>query len=385
MCSEEVLKYMSVNEPKTVVYAIDAGTQFARTLVQHNEPKRFLKLSECLISKNRSNVYASNNYTLTITMLESFHELLRLMPRPTHISKECKRHIVDIIEGILNVKMPCQCDDKALEKLQPHHLNEVLAVDVKLFGCVERVFLCFGRALPPEVFHGHFRCMLTFLAQKRKKAKAKSGDKPEHQQRKEIIRCFVFAFLAKSIDTLGVRIDGFYASLWPIFRRGLEDDFAEARRNAIFGVGELVFYCKLRTTSNDFGEIVSNLLDVADKAQDGLTLDKVAGALARVIIVYSTQMQMDKLIEILIHLLPIRLDIRENDMVFKCFTVLFAQDNRLFLSLSHNVIAIGSLVLERRQYVTDGRPLNNISMMNNVSYEYNPFFFQKLMRSSPNC
>lgn len=171
-------------------------------------------------------------------------------------------------------------------------------------------------------------------------------------------RSLVYGTISESFAALESCSATWFDELLPIYLAGIQDEYEQARQNAVFGLGELMLYSEEKAFAQ-YTPVLQALSQVVAVETHFGTLDNVCGALARLIIANSQLVPLDHVLPVFVSKLPLREDYHENKAVFKGFHGLLTQNSEAFLKHLNQITLIGLHVLGKNEYKDDGKCESN--------------------------
>lgn len=166
-------------------------------------------------------------------------------------------------------------------------------------------------------------------------------------------RSLVYGTLSECFSPLKQFTANWFNNLLPLYLAGIQDEYEEARQNAIFGIGELVLYSGDKAYGH-YPQILQALSQIVAVEKEESVLDNICGALARMITSNSALVPLDHVLPVFVEKIPLRKDFHENNAVFKAFHVLLAQNSEALLKTLDRVIMVGLHVIGKNEYKDDG-------------------------------
>jgi len=191
--------------------------------------------------------------------------------------------------------------------------------------------------LPPDVFTEYFISLVPLL----KKLMSNSSD---------ILRATGLAIIGESAKGLGGNASELSELMFSLVIPLVDDEDDSVRNNAIFSLGEIVFYCK-ESVYKYYPTILNTFSQVVTKEQRSKVLDNVYGALARMIITNIEGVPLDHVVPVMINYLPLHEDFVENLSIFRCLIYLYEIGNQYMVSLLDPVVKTSLITLnDKRKY-----------------------------------
>lgn len=339
-CFEAI--YKKIDHPQDCIrkVAIEALTQFAVSLFKLNDLTGSKNMVAILIPKYADILKNDEEFPVCLSICEAFIHLLKTMKSEAIYTPELREVVFSCIHDVLNNKVACQFNDTTEEDE-----NEEGEFYVALTELAGDVLPRLGEAMQPSEFALLFGRILPAILNKLKKAK--------DNEDKQNDRSFAFGTMSESFQALQEYTAQLFESLLPFYLEGIQDEYEQARHNAVYGLGELVLHSDSKAYDK-YPLILQALSQAVSQEEHAGTLDNICGALARLIIANSKLVPLEQVLPVFIQKLPLREDFDENKSVFKCFHVLLTQGSTNLLAVLDHVILLGLLVLHRNQYNDDG-------------------------------
>lgn len=339
-CFEAIYKQLDHPQQCIRKVAIEALAQFSVSLFQVNDVAGAQKAVGVIIPKFAELLKTDEEFPVCLTVFEAYLVLLKNLKHQAIYTEDLKTHIFSCIHDVLCSKVACQFSDNSDE--EENDESEYFVALTELAG---DVLPRLGEAMQPAEFALYFGRVLPIIVEKLEKAK--------NNEELQSDRSFAFGTMSESFQALQAYTGELFDSLLPLYLEGIQDEYEQARHNAVYGLGELVFYADDKSYGK-YPQILQALsLAVSQEIHPG-TLDNICGALARLIIVNSKLVPLDQVLPVFMQKLPLREDFDENKSVFKSFQVLFTQGNENLLQVIDHVVLLGLHVLAKNQYKDDG-------------------------------
>lgn len=337
--------YKQLEHPQDCIRksAVEALSEFALTLFKLNDLAGARTMINIIIPKFSEILKNDEEFPVAMSVCEAFIELLKKMKGEAVPTPELREAVFTCIHDVLHNKVACQFSDTTEEEE-----NEESEYYVALTELVGDVLPRFGEALQPGEFALFFTRILPAILDKLRKAK----DNEDLQSD----RSFAYGTMSESFKPLQEYTGQIFESILPFYLEGICDEYEQARHNAVYGLGELVFYADSQSYAK-YPVILQALSGAVAKEQHAGTLDNICGALARLIITNSQLVPLEQVLPVFIQKLPLREDFDENKSVFKSFQVLLTQGNPNLVAVVDQIILFGLHVLHRNQYKDDGEYL----------------------------
>lgn len=273
-------------------------------------------------------------------------ELLKKLKNQAVYNEELKNHVFSCIYDVFCSKIACQFNDNTGEEDDPNDSEYYVALADSAGDLLPKL----GEAMQPAEFALYFGRVLPILLEKLEKAK--------NNEEMQSDRSLVFGTLSESFQALQAYTGTWFDGLLPVYLNGIQDEYEQARHNAVYGLGELVLYGDEKAYDK-FPQILQALSQMVAQEEHPGTLDNICGALARLIITNSKLVPLEQVLPVFVLKLPLREDFHENKAIFKCFQVLLTQNNETMLKSLDRIILIGLRVLARQEFKDDGEFSNN--------------------------
>lgn len=338
-CFEAIYKQLEHPQDCIRKVAIEGLAQFAVSLFALNDFAGAQTMVGIIIPKFVETLKNDEEFTVCLSVCEAFIQVLKTMKGEAIRTPELKEGIFSCIHDVLHNKVACQFSDNTDE--EENDQGEFYVALTELAG---EVLPRLGAAMQPSEFALYFGRILPVILEKLQKAK----DNEELQSD----RSFAFGTMSESFASLQ-EYTGQFDSVLPFFLEGIQDEYDQARHNAVYGLGELVLHADAKLYDK-YPQILQALSQAVAQEEHPGTLDNICGALARLIITNSKLVPLEQVLPVFIQKLPLREDFDENKSVFKSFQVLLTQGNASLLPVVDHIILFGLLVLHRNQYKDDG-------------------------------
>lgn len=338
--------------------ATEALAQFTVTLYQMNDIEGSQKAVAILIPKYAQLLKEDRTIHNAMAIFEAFVQILNTMKSQALFNDEMKNHIFSCIHDVLASKIPCQFEDNTLD--DENDDSELL---VELRESAGEVLPKFGHALQPQEFQMYFERALPLLLEKFEKSQNNEEFNGE--------RSLVYGTLSECFGALKECTANWFDRLLPMFLAGVQDDYEQARQNAVFGLGEMVLFSGEKAYAN-YPQILQALSQIVGIEKEEGVLDNICGSLARMIISNSMLVPLEHVLPVFVEKIPLRKDFEENLAVFKAFSVLLSQGSEVFLRTLDRIVYVGLHVLGENEYKNDGMHLfgSHFTCVNNYQYVF---------------
>lgn len=320
--------------------AVEALTQFAVSLFELGNVDGTQKAVAIIVPKFAELLKTDEEIPVALTVFEAYIELLKKLKGHAVFTEELKTHIFTCIHDVLCSKVACQFSDNSEEEEQDE--SEYYVSLVELAG---DVLPKLGEAMQPAEFALYFGRALPVIVDRLEKAR--------NNEDLQTDRSLAYGTLSECFQPLQGCTSTWFDALLPLYLAGLQDEYEQARQNAVFGLGELVFYGEEKAYDK-YPQVLQALSQVVAKEEHPGTLDNVCGALARLIVANSKLVPLEQVLPVFVQKLPLREDFHENKSVYKGFQVLLTQNDEALLKILDRVILVGLGVLARNEYKEDG-------------------------------
>lgn len=340
-CFEAI--YIHLDHPQQCIrkVSIDALTGFVIALFQLNDVEGSKRAVSMVIPKFAELLKTDEELPVAIGVFEAYLELLKKLKSHALVNEEMKNHIFSCVCDVMSSKVACQFNDNSGEE-DGGDEGEYFVALVELAG---EVFPKLGEAMQPSEFALYFGRLLPTIVEKFEKAK--------NNEELESDRSQVYGTLSESFQALQGYTSTWFDALLPLFLGGLHDEYEQARQNAVFGLGELVFYAEEKAFDK-YTQVLQALSQVVTREEHAGVLDNVCGAIARLIIANSALIPLEQVLPVLVQKLPLREDFHENKAVFKSIQSLLTQNNEVLLKMLDRIILISLGVLARNECKDEG-------------------------------
>lgn len=338
-CFEAIYKQLDhIHVRKT---ATEALAQFAVALFRLNDIEGATKAVAILVPKFAEELKNDEDIHTAMAVFEAFSEILNTMKSHALFNEDIKNHIFSCIHDVFASKVACQFNDNSGD--DENDDSEYLVALRELGG---EVLPKLGHALSPHEFQGYFERVLPLLLEKLEKSRNNENLTSE--------RSLVYGTLSECFSALRECTANWIDSLLPLYLSGVQDEYEEARQNAVFGIGELMLFGGEKAHPH-FTTVLQALSQIVAVEKEAGVLDNVCGALARLIFSNSSLVPLDQVLPVFVQKIPLRKDFHENKAVFKAFYALLTQNNDSFLKTLEPVVSVGLHVLGQNEYKDDGK------------------------------
>lgn len=341
-CFEAIYKHLEHPQLCIRKTAIEALAQFAISLFQLSDIEGAQKAILIIVPKFAELLKNDEEIHIAMGVFEAFMELLKAMKQQALFNEELKTHIFTCIHDVFSSKIACQFNDNSGDD----ECQDESEYSVALYELAGDVLPKFGAALQPQEFAMYFGRVLPLLVEKLEKSRNNEDYQAE--------RSICYGTLSESFAALQGCTMTWFDSLLPMYLGGIQDEYEQARQNAVFGIGELVLYGEDKAFAH-FPQILQALSQVVSVEEHAGVLDNVCGALARMIISNSSLVPLEHVLPVFVQKLPLREDFHENKSVFKGLHVLLTQNNEAFQKVLDRVFLVGIHVLGKNEFKDDGK------------------------------
>jgi len=336
-CFETIYKQLDhINLRKT---ATETLAQFTISLFKLNDIEGAKKAVSIVVPKFAEELKNDEDIHTAMAVFEAYSELLNTMGSEALFNEDMKTHIFSCIYDVFSSKVACQFNDNTGD--DDNDDSEYLVALRELAG---EVLPKFGLALQPQEFALYFERALPLLLEKLEASRNNENLNSE--------RSLVYGTLSECFSALKEFTGNWFDSLFPLYLAGIQDEYEEARQNAVFGIGELTLFSGEKAYAQ-FAPVLQALSQIVAVEKEAGVLDNVCGSLARLIISNSALVPLEHVLPVFVQKLPLRKDFHENFAVFKAFHMLLAQNNEAFLSTLDRVLMVGLHVLGENEYKDD--------------------------------
>lgn len=322
--------------------SIEALAQFSVSLFQLSDVEGAQKAVSIIVPKFADLLKNDEEIHIAMSVFEAYMEILKAMKHQALFNEDLKTHIFSCIHDVFSSKIACQFNDNSGDD---ECQDEDSEYTVALYELAGDVLPKFGAALQPQEFAMYFGRVLPLLVEKLEKSRNNEDLQAE--------RSICYGTLSESFAALKGCTMTWFDALLPLYLDGIQDEYEQARQNAVFGLGELVLFGEDKAFPH-FPQILQALSQSVSVEEHPGVLDNICGALARLIIANSNLVPLDHVLPVFVHKLPLREDFHENKSVFKAMYVLLTQNNESFLKIVDRVLFIGIQVLGKTEYKEDG-------------------------------
>lgn len=336
-CFELIYKQLDqINLRKT---AIEALTQFTISLYKLGNVEGAKKAVSIVVPKFAEELKNDEDIHVAMAVFEAYSEMLNTMGSEALFNEDMKTHIFGCISDVFSSKVACQFNDNSCDDENDN--SEYLVALRELAG---EVLPKFGLALQPQEFAMYFGRALPLLLEKFEKSRNN-----EHLNSE---RSLVYGTLSECFSALKECTANWFETLFPLYLAGVQDEYEEARQNAVFGIGELALFSGEKAYAH-FPQILQALSQIVAIEKEEGVLDNICGSLARLIISNSAMVPLEHVLPVFVQKIPLRKDFHENLAVFKAFHVLLSQNSEAFLKFLDRILLVGLHVLGKNEYKDD--------------------------------
>lgn len=344
-CFEAIYKQLEHPQLPIRRRAIEALSQFAISMFKVNDVESAQKAIGILVPKFADLLKNDEEIHVAMTVLEAYAELLDNLKAHALFTEDLKTHVFGCIHDVFSTKIACQFNDNSGDD----EFQEDSEYSVALYELAGEVLPKFGGALQPQEFAFYFGRVLPLLLERLHKA-ADSEDL-------QFDRSLVYGTISESVPVLQGSTATWLESLLPLYVKGIQDEYEQARQNAVYGLGEIILHGEDKAYPH-FQEVLQALSQLVAVEKHPSVLDNICGALARLIIANSALIPLEHVLPVFVQKLPLREDFHENKAIFRAFSALLAQNNEAFLRYLPQVLLIALRVLGKNQYKDDGKFLH---------------------------
>merc|ERR1740129_2221214 len=306
---EEVSQLIDYLEEDVRRAAIDATAHFLIAYFKSGSGdgmQAFNQGLQALLPRLVSMVAEEEEHGIVLASLEAIAELLKECKAAVTSVQGYPEAIVGCVQKIMKNECACQdMDDADSEE------GEEAEQDEMLFEYAGEVLPNLGRAMTPAAFSPYFAGLLPLLLKKTKKNCTTAE------------RSFSIGSIADCMEPLAGNIGPFMKHLIPSCMELMKDAEDDVRNNAVFGLGEMVLWAGAEAKPF-YTQILARLSELLSHESSPRVVDQVTGAVCRFIVADMASVPVDDIIPAVIKNLPPKEDDDEYEMVFKCFTVLYA-------------------------------------------------------------
>ena len=266
---------------------------------------------------------------------ESIDVVCACLDMVADLLKSCKQGITnlpglceEIIQVMHNViQSKCACMDSDQINENDDDVSEEAEQDEVLFEYAGDILPSLGMALgDPVKFQPYFAGMLGHLL-KKTKPKCTTAEKS-----------FAAGSMAECMEPLQGQLEPFVSHIMPVFLKLVEDEDDDVRNNAVFGLGELVFYSG-SVMHQHFGNLLATLSNLMSNEKAPRVIDQIVGAVCRLIMANKDLVPVDAVVPVILQQLPLREDYDEYETVFKTLIVLLTNGHPAVVNATPQIIA----------------------------------------------
>lgn len=140
-------------------------------------------------------------------------------------------------------------------------------------------------------------------------------------------------------------ITPFTAQLMKVLMHRLSDEDPEAKSNAAYAMGLLIFHSKDSAAYLPSYTQILTKLEPLLSTRRARTLDNACGCVSRMIMAHPDKVPVSDIMPVLVDLLPLTEDYEENTPIFECITGLYQSENPAIIELSAKLVPIFASVL----------------------------------------
>lgn len=234
---------MHVRKPAT-----EALSQFTVTLFKMNDISGAQKAVSIVVPKFAEQLKNDEDIHTAMAVFEAYNEILSEMKGQALFNEDMKTQIFSCIVDVFSSSVACQFNDNTGDDETDD--SEYLVALRELAG---EVLPKFGHAMSPQEFEMYFGRALPLLLSK--------FEKSQNNEELNSERSLVYGTLSECFDALKQFTANWFEQLLPLYLAGIQDEYEEARQNAIFGLGELVLYSGDKAYPN-FSQILQALSQI---------------------------------------------------------------------------------------------------------------------------
>jgi len=323
--TEEVATLLDYPDYDVRCAAMDATAHFLIAYYKSGSDEGrelFNKGIPALVKSLCESVVEEEEHQVVVAALDALTELL----------KECKEGVTGvqghpemIVATVAKImKGECACQD-AEEAEGGDEGDEEAEQDEMLFEYAGEVLPNLGRALQPANFAPYFTGLLPMLLKKTKK----------HCSVAE--RSFAVGAIADSMEPLQGVLAPFVPHLLPLFVEMLKDSEDDVRNNAVFGLGEFVLWAGEDAVPH-YTNILATLSKLLGHESSPRVVDQIVGAVCRFVVANLSGVPVGEIIPAVLAHLPLREDLEEYELVFKCFLTMYSAGHALTLDCLPKIV-----------------------------------------------
>ncbi|KAH8332980.1 hypothetical protein KR074_004792 [Drosophila pseudoananassae] len=237
-------------------------------------------------------------------------------------------YIFDSIELVLNDKIKC---DVVVEAESEDDAEETFG---HLYFEIPIMFAHFGEAIDSDVFFDYFGRIYHHLGRLQTMIEPQGNNT-------------FYRSVGACVDLLGTQVTTFFDFLYPLYLSGFIDPNADQRQNAIFGMGELIFYTENTVALKAYPAIFLTLCDRYDIETVPAVRDNVLGALGRMILRNPEGVPLNKMLPNLFSRLPVTEDFDENITMLKVFRLLYDEKRSMIENFVECMLEVILLMVAR--------------------------------------
>ncbi|TGO18184.1 hypothetical protein BPAE_0392g00010 [Botrytis paeoniae] len=158
-------------------------------------------------------------------------------------------------------------------------------------------------------------------------------------------RSTAIGVIAEITGHMGSAITPFTASLLPVLLKRLSDTDPEAKSNAAYGTGLLIFHSQDSATYLPSYNNILSKLEPLLQTNHARSIDNACGCVSRMIMAHQDAVPLDDILPVMAGLLPLKEDYEENEPIFEMIAGLYSQSNQTILQLTPKLIPVFAAVL----------------------------------------
>ncbi|XP_033113593.1 importin-4-like [Anneissia japonica] len=323
--------------------------------------KALEKVIPCFINV----INTDSERTVVMATLETINEMLKegsrsMVSEQSHVSS-----ITSAIRNVLQLKTACQDEDDEEDYDEDPQQAEH---DEMLIEYAGEIIPSLAKAMGGQAFGPYLAGALPLLVMKTKKSCTVAE------------KSFSIGTLSETIIAMEDCIQPFAGHLVPVFVQGMQEDDAEVRSNAVFGIGVLAEHGK-ETVFSHYPVLLSAISSLIAKEDDQRVIDNICGAVARLVLTNTEAVPVSQVLPRLVQLLPLKEDKEENNTVFRCIHHLYGTAHESIPPLIPQLLLVFAQVLGTTEIneVTQGLIIQIVQSVHNQ----NPDDFNKLLSSLP--
>ncbi|XP_017090130.2 importin-4-like [Drosophila bipectinata] len=268
--------------------------------------------------------------SVVVKVVVSLGEIFQKLKRNAIPGRAVADYIYKSIDLVLNDKVKCQ------SVLGAEMEDGADAAFANLYFEIPVMFAHFGGALCSDVYLEYFGRIYHHLG------RLQSMIEPHGNKT-------FFGSVEECVIQLRTNVTPFFDFLYPLYLSGFIDPSAEQRQNAIFAMGELIFYTKSTVVLKAYPPLYLALVDRYDIETVPAVRDNVLGALGRMILRVPEGVPLNQMLPNLLSRLPMTRDYEENITMLKVFRLLYDEKRSQIENFVERMLEVVLLMVARNE------------------------------------